>query len=117
MRRELAEGTYRLDVPVVIRVLVDTRSLYTVGEGRLVHTKEGFHLTGCDGKIDYFQKPASSYSLYADYFWYELGDMICIGTPDRLFYCFPTAGGDVAAKTRLAAEELYKMQSGNGKKA
>ncbi|MBQ3866390.1 MAG: 1-acyl-sn-glycerol-3-phosphate acyltransferase [Clostridia bacterium] len=112
VRRELEEGSYRLDVPVIIRVLKGTKSLYTVGEGRLVHTADGFRLTGCDGLVDYVHKPASSYSLYSDYYWYELGDMICIGTPGLLYYCFPTSGGDVVAKTRLAAEELYKMQNG-----
>ena len=48
--------------------------------------------------------------LYADYFWYELGDMICIGDRDVLYYCFPQGNGDVVAKTRLAAEELYKLK-------
>ncbi len=28
---------------------------------------------------------------------------------DVLYYCFPSEGGDIVAKTRLAAEELYKM--------
>ena len=110
VRKELESGSYRLDIPVLIRVLKGTKSLYTVGEGRLVHTAEGFHLTGCDGKLDYTQPPAASYSLYSDYFWYELGDMICIGTSKLLYYCFPLEGGDVVAKTRLAAEELYRMR-------
>lgn len=35
--------------------------------------------------------------------------MICIGNSDVLYYCFPTEGGDVVAKTRLAVEELYKL--------
>ena len=35
--------------------------------------------------------------------------MICIGSSDALYYCFPK-GGDVVAKTRLATEELYKMK-------
>ena len=55
------------------------------------------------------QTPLASYSLYADYYWYEIGDMICIGTKDVLYYCFPKEGQDVVAKTRLAAEELYKL--------
>ena len=109
VREELEKGTYRLDVPVEIRMLVNTDCLYSVGEGRLVHTVDGFHLTGCGGRLDYRHKPLRSYSLYADYYWYELGDMICIGTPDVLYYCFPKEGGDVVAKTRLAAEELYQM--------
>ncbi len=109
VRGELENGSYRLDVPVIIRMMVDTRAVYEVGEGWLHHDRNGFHLTGCGGKLDYFQKPLASYSLYADYYWYELGDMICIGDQDALYYCFPTAGGDVAAKTRLAAEELYQL--------
>ena len=40
----------------------------------------------------------------------EIGDMICIGNSQVLYYCFPTEGKDVVAKTRLAAEELYKLR-------
>ena len=110
MGKELEEGRYRLELPVVIRMLVDTKCLYTVGEGMLIHTSEGFHLTGCGGKLEYRQSPVFSYSLNADYFWYELGDMISIGDMNALYYCFPKTAGDVVAKTRLAAEELFKMQ-------
>lgn len=109
VRKELEAGTYLLDVSVDICMMVNTKCVYKVGSGRLRHDAEGFHLTGCDGKLDYYQKPSASYSLYSDYFWYELGDMICIGNTEVLYYCFPTEGGDVVAKTRLAAEELYKM--------
>ncbi|MCQ2439582.1 MAG: 1-acyl-sn-glycerol-3-phosphate acyltransferase [Oscillospiraceae bacterium] len=110
VREELRQGSYRLDVPVDIRMLVDTNCLYRVGRGRLRHDAAGFRLTGCDGKLDYRQPPLSSYTLNADYFWYELGDMISIGDRKALYYCFPTEGGDVVAKTRLATEELYQLE-------
>jgi len=110
-RQEIEAGTYRLDIPVDIRMLVDTKCLYTVGTGRLLHDETGFTLTGCEGQLAYHQSPAASYSLYADYFWYELGDMICIGDSRTLYYCFPRTGGDVAAKARLAAEELYRRET------
>lgn len=109
VRRELAENTYRLDIAVDICMLVNTKCVYRVGEGRLVHTNEGFHLTGCDGQIDYKLKPQKSYSLYSDYYWYEIGDMISIGDAKIQYYCFPKNQENVVAKTRLAAEELYKM--------
>lgn len=109
VRKEIEKGTYHLDVPVDIYVMVNTKKIYNVGEGRLVHTCDGFHLTGCEGKLDYKQRPLSSYSLYSDYYWYEIGDMICIGGGKILYYCFPKAKGDFVAKTRLAAEELFKM--------
>ena len=110
VREELENGSYRLDIPVRICMMVNTRQICRVGEGRLHHDANGFRLTGCGGKLDYYQKPESSYSLYADYYWYEIGDMLCIGGRDALYYCFPLEGGDVVAKTRLAAEELYKLR-------
>jgi hypothetical protein len=109
VKQELIRGEYKLDCDVDIYMLVDTKCLYRVGEGRLLHTNEGFHLTGCDGKLDYKHPPLGSYSLYADYFFYEIGDVICIGTPKVLYYCFPKGAGDVVAKTRLATEELHKI--------
>lgn len=114
VRKELEEGTYSLDVTVDICVMVNMKCIYRVGSGRLRHSAEGFHLTGCEGKLDYSQRPSASYSLYADYYWYEMGDMICIGNTDILYYCFPTEGGDIVAKTRLATEELYKMATVRG---
>ena len=109
VKNEILEGRYALDVDVDIYAMVDTKCIYSIGEGRLTHTREGFHLTGCDGELDYIQSPLSSYSLYADYYWYKLGDIICIGDQKMLYYCFPKNCGDVVAKTRLAAEELYKI--------
>lgn len=109
VRKEIEAGTYNLDIPVKIGMLADSKSIYFVGDGRLIHNAEGFRLTGCSGKLDYRQSPAASYSLYSDYYWYEIGDMICIGDTSALYYCFPKEGGDIAAKTRLAAEELYKI--------
>lgn len=110
VRRDLEEGTYELDIEVDIYMLIDTKCIYKVGEGRLRHTKEGFHLTGCDGQLDYRQLPQASYSLYSDFYWYEIGDMISIGDEQVQYYCFPKHGENVVAKTRLAAEELYKLR-------
>ena len=109
VRQELENGTYRLDTPVDIGILVDLKAVHMVGKGRLTHGPEGFRLTGCEGRLDYTQGPLACYSLYADYYWYELGDMICIGNHDALYYCFPESGVPVA-KARLAVEELYKLK-------
>lgn len=109
VRKELENGTYELDVPVDICMMIDTKAVYKVGEGRLRHNVDGFHLTGCDGRLDYTQKPMASYSLYADYYWYEIGDVICIGDGKAQYYCFPKGCGDIVAKARLATEELYKI--------
>ncbi len=106
VKEELEKGKYLLDIPVEIAILKDFRAIYKVGEGRLVHSSEGFKLTGCNGRLEYTQSPTASYGLYADYFWYEIADVICIGDKKQLYYCFPKQKTNVA-KARLAAEELY----------
>ena len=110
VRGEIESGKYALDTEVDIAMLVDHKALYTVGSGRLTHGSDGFVLDGCDGQLHYEQKPLSSHSLNSDYFWYEIGDMISIGNRDALYYCFPKQEG-IVTKTRLAAEELYKIKS------
>ncbi|MBR3643346.1 MAG: hypothetical protein IKN57_07555, partial [Parasporobacterium sp.] len=102
-------GEYRMELPADIMAMVNTDAVYRIGEGTLTHTAEGFHLTGCGGKLDYTQSPRSSYSLYSDYYWYEIGDMICVGDTKTQYYCFPKDKKANVAKARLAAEEIFKM--------
>lgn len=110
VRREVENAMYRMEIPVDIRLLVDEKSIYSVGDGTLVHTKDGFELNGCDGRLHYTQSGNASYSLYADYFWYEIGDMICIGDHKTQYYCFPkNQEGAIVAKARLATEEIFRM--------
>jgi hypothetical protein len=109
VRAELLADVYSLDIPVKIFMSVDTKCLYDIGGGRLRHSKDGFILEGYDGKLTYTQKPMFSHTINSDFNFYEIGDVICIGNNDHLFYCFPETDGDVVAKTRLAAEELYKI--------
>ena len=108
VRAELVNGTYVLDVPVDICIMNDYKALYRVGKGKLTHHLDGFRLTGCDGKLEYRQSAVASYGLNADYYWYEIGDIVCIGDSHTLYYCFPPKETPVA-KARLAAEELYKL--------
>ena len=115
VRRELEEGTYLLDTDVDIAVQVNLKGVCMIGEGHLVHDLNGFHLTGGDGKLDYKQSPVASHTLYADYYWYEMGDVIGIGNNEFSYFCFPKTDVSVT-KARLATEELYKMKKARGKK-
>ena len=108
VREEIISGEYNLDVAADIYMMIDSKCVYNIGEGRLTHNKDGFHLVG-EGGLDYTQDPKVSYSLYADYYWYEIADVICIGNSKALYYCLPKEKGDIVAKTRLATEELYKL--------
>ena len=108
VRKEIEEGTYRLDTDVDIGIQVNLDGICMIGPGRLTHDASGFRLTGAEGKLDYTQSPVASHTLYADYYWYEIGDVIGIGNNEFSYFCFP--GPDVSVtKARLATEELYKL--------
>ena len=106
---DILNGTYKLDIDVDIAMQVDYKAVYRVGEGHLTHDVFGFHLTGCDGKLDYSQPAQASYSLYADYYWYEIADCICIGDSEIHYFLFPKDKSIPVARIRLAAEEMYKL--------
>lgn len=117
VRQEILDGTYQLDTDVDIAMQVDYKAIYRVGSGHLTHDATGFHLTGCDGKLDYSQKPQSSYTLYADYYWYEIADCICIGDNEVHHFCFPKDDTVSVAKLRLATEEMYSLYKSRQLKA
>lgn len=109
-KEEVSNNVYKMEFDTDIIIYSDNKAVYRVGEGHFIHDQNGFLLTGCDGKLTYKQGPRASYSLYSDYYWYEIGDMICIGDTKRQYYCFPKKGQScIVAKARLAAEEMYKL--------
>ena len=109
VRKELEDGTYLLDTDVQIGIQVNLDGICMIGTGHLTHDLNGFHLTGGDGKLDYRQSATASHTLYSDYYWYEIGDVIGIGDNEFSYFCFPKADVSVT-KARLATEELYKMK-------
>ncbi len=108
VRKELEEGTYLLDIDVDISIQVNLDGVCDIGSGHLRHDLNGFHLVSADGKLDYKQGPSYSHTLYSDYYWYEIGDVIGIGNNEYSYFCFPK-GNESVSKARLATEELYKM--------
>ena len=116
VREELENGTYLLDTPVDIAVQVNLDGVCMIGEGHLTHDLNGFHLTGGEGKLDYRQSAVASHTLYSDYYWYEIADVIGIGDNEYSYFCFPKTPTSVT-KARLATEELYKMKKYKMQKA
>jgi hypothetical protein len=109
VRRELEEESYLLDEAVDIAVQVNLDGVCKIGSGRLVHNAEGFTLTSDDGALTYKQSAVFSHTVYSDYYWYEIGDVVGIGNNEISYFCFPKSNASVT-KVRLAAEELYKMK-------
>lgn len=110
VRKEILDGNYGFDVPCDIMMIVDTKALYKVGSGRLSHNmEEGFHLTGCDGKLDYRQSSDAMYTCEAIPYWYQIDDVIGMGDNRALYFVFPTEQKEVVGKVKLAVEEIFKI--------
>ena len=109
VKKEIESGEYGLDTPVDIWISVDTKGVYGVGSGRLIHNTDGFKLTSDDGEINYEQKPLHSHSICSDFNFYERGDIIALSGTECIYYCFPKDQSIPVAKARLAAEEIYKI--------
>ena len=114
VREELENGTYLLDTDVDIAIQVNLDGVAMIGSGHLTHDAEGFRLVGAEGKLDYRQNPTYSHTLYSDFYWYEIGDVISIGDNEFTYFCFPKENLSVC-KARLATEELYKMKKNRRK--
>ncbi|MBR2397766.1 MAG: 1-acyl-sn-glycerol-3-phosphate acyltransferase [Clostridia bacterium] len=111
VKKELLNDEYHYEDFVDLYAVKDTKALYKLGDARLVQNKEGLTLYDLDGKIIFEQKPKYTYTLNADFFWYELDDIVCIGNMDVSYYSIPK-NNKCVAKMRLFAEELYKMEMG-----
>ena len=108
IRQEVLDGTYGFDVPCDIFMIVNTKDVYRVGEGRVSHNLDGLHLVGCDGRLDYKQSSKSMYTVEAAFHWYTLGDVIGMGNSRALYFAMPKEDKHVVGKCRLAAEEIFK---------
>lgn len=117
VRKEIEQKTYKFFEKVNIFMANDTKHIYSVGSGELTHTPEGFKLTSDDGSFEYSQNPQASHSICADFYWYEIGDVISIGNQQALYYCFPKKENVPVAKVRLAAEEMFKIYKQSRNKA
>lgn len=115
-RKQLEDGTYYFEDDVYIESLPNSKAFIPLCDGKLIHTKDGFRLTGQDleGPLD-LEKPTSSlYSVHIE-FDYKLrsdkvvADAIVLSTIDDTYYIYPKTKRDQVTKLRFAVEEAYKI--------
>lgn len=105
VRREVEEGTYSLDVPVMIEALPNARGYIPIGMGRLVHDMKGFTL---ETEGLFLHKDVSSmYSCHIEYEYKGKGDCIDLSTLDDTYYLYPKEKPFAVTKVALATEELF----------
>ncbi len=116
VRREVEEGTYLLETPVLIDALPDSRKFIPLGEGKLIHSKDGFHMSWSYLGEDYTleKKVSEMYSCHIEID-FHVRKMSCIdlSTLEDTYFVYPLSEASNVTKIALATEELYKYYVGN----
>ena len=109
LKAEIASEDYSVSLPVRICMSASPGRIYYVGSGTLTHTKDGFALSGANGKLSFKQSAKSSRGVYVAFNWRSFGDVIALSGSKATYYCFPEVEQSVIAKLRLAAREAHKI--------
>lgn len=119
-KKQLEDGTYYFEDEVYIESLPNAKAFIPLGDGKLIHTKDGFILTGQDitGPLELVKPTSSLYSVHIE-FDYKLrsdgvvADAIVLSTVDDTYYIYPKTKRDQITKLRFAVEEAYKLLKNN----
>ena len=113
VKKEILNGTYKTEFDPELFLTVDTYKLFKVKDAHphFIHDINGFSLTDSSKDLSFKLNPQETYSVYSDFYWYELGDVISIGNTDIQYYGFPKNSKISVAKIRIASEEMYKIKT------
>ena len=109
VKKALRDNKYNINTEVEIYVVVNNKSYYDIGYGKIHQDKEKIELFLKDRTKIFEHKHSECYSLYADFHFYGYKDVISFGNTNIQYYCFPKFKEFPILKSRFAAEEAYKM--------
>ena len=114
VNEEIDAGKYNLDVRVKIEALPNSFNFVDCGEGRLVHSSEGFDLTYYNYRTYKTEtrhfSPKSTISIHTEYDYRGKGQCVTLSTLDDTFFIYPLEEGFNATKIQFATEYLAKRQ-------
>lgn len=117
VKKEIHRNAYHLRIRCRIESLPNAKNFIDLGEGELIHQKEGFSLTFSDAfdqqeKTIYFSS-AATYSVHTEYDYRKKGQCIALSTPDNTYFLFPLEEGFNVTKIQFAAEYFHQLASIN----
>ncbi len=110
VRKEVQSNTYRFEDDIRIEDYYNSKiGCIPVGQGHVVHDKNGFTITGvANGEVFEIKKPVSSmYSVHIEYDFLGRGDAFDIATEKTTYFMFLKNGKNYLTKMHFATEELY----------
>lgn len=115
-KKEILNDTYYFEDEVYVESLPNSKRFIPLGDGKLIHTKEGFKLMTYDEKnpLTLVRETSSLFSVHIEYDYHlrtdkVLADAVVLSTLDDTYYIYPKTKRDQVTKIRFAAEEAYKL--------
>ena len=113
VNEEIDAGRYLLDTKVKIEALPNSFNFVDCGEGRLVHSRNGFDLTLYNYRTDKTEtlhfSPKSTISIHTEYDYRGKGQCVTLSTLDDTFFIYPLEEGFNATKIQFATEYIAKL--------
>lgn len=120
VHEEIDNDMYKLDTRVKIESLPNAVNFIELGEGRLIHDKNGFVLTFRDyGETEdktLTFPPSSMTSIHTEYDYRGKGQCVTLSTLDNTYFLYPLEEGFNATKIQFATEYLYELSHKNVRK-
>ena len=112
VRREVEAGSYSSgELPVRVDSLPNADRFLPLGEGTMIHDKNGFTVRGTTPEGEPFEMLKPVPSLYSCHIEYEylgkFGDCVDLNTLEDTWYIYPHDCDFSVTKMALATEELY----------
>ncbi len=118
VRKEVMANEYRFEDDIRIEDYYSSKTgCIPVGQGHVVHDKNGFTITGMvDGRPFEVKKSVSSmYSVHIEYDFLGRGDAFDIATDKTTYFMFLKNAKNYLTKMHFATEELYDFYVRNNK--
>jgi hypothetical protein len=112
VREELLSGKYRVELDVNVDLLQNSDGFYRIGQGKIIHDYDGFHLEVDDLVVD--KAVQETFGLHVEYDYFGRGDGISFSKNDDTFYMYPVKQDFNVTKLHFAVEELYNIKVANG---
>lgn len=124
---DIKNGIYNLHMGVRVEALPNAVNFIDLGEGVLIHNKDGFSLTFHDygqptKKLKYLQTvtndagettitfpPIATFSVHTEYNYRGKGQCITLSTLDNTYFLFPLEEGFNVTKIQFATEYLHEV--------
>ncbi len=113
---EIATGAYEYEFAVQVEALPNSQGFVTLGEGRLIHSQEGFYLELGNDKL--FFDHYSRESVQTEYNYRGKGMAIVLSTRDCCYYVYSKDEAFQPTKLQFAGECLHQkvVESATGRR-